>query len=125
MLRGVRVLITGGAGFIGSHLTDRFLADGHEVVVVDNLSSGRESNLREAFATGRCRLVEADVTTPAAATVVAEAQPEVLVHLAAQIDVRVSVADPVRDATANVLGTVTMLEAARRVGARKVLLASS
>jgi UDP-glucose 4-epimerase len=119
------VLVTGGAGFIGSHLTDRFLADGHEVVVVDNLSGGQEANLREAFASGRCRLIEADVTTPAAAAVVAEARPDVLVHLAAQIDVRVSVADPVRDATANVLGTVTMLEAARRAGARKVLLASS
>jgi UDP-glucose 4-epimerase len=121
----VQVLVTGGAGFIGSHLVDRLLADGHRVTVLDDLSSGRTANLRDAFGTGRCELVEADVTTPAAAAAVAAARPEVLVHLAAQIDVRVSVADPVRDAAVNVLGTVTMLEAARVAGARKVLFASS
>jgi UDP-glucose 4-epimerase len=121
----VRALVTGGAGFIGSHLTDRLLADGHEVTVVDDMSSGRQENLRDAFATGRCQLVETDVTSAAAAAAIDAAAPEVVFHLAAQIDVRVSVADPMRDANTNVLGTVNVLEAARRAGTRKVLLASS
>jgi UDP-glucose 4-epimerase len=121
----VRVLVCGGAGFIGSTLTDRLLDDGHDVVVVDDLSHGRRANLHRALETGRCELATADVTGPGLAEVVRAAAPEVVVNLAAQIDVRVSVADPVRDASTNVLGTVAVLEAARRAGARKVVLASS
>ncbi|MEN3305703.1 MAG: UDP-glucose 4-epimerase [Micromonosporaceae bacterium] len=116
----MRVLVTGGAGFIGSHLSDRLVAEGHEVVVVDSLVHGREANLPPA-----ARLVRHDVTAPGLAAVLAAARPEVVFHLAAQIDVRTSVADPVADATSNVLGTVAVLEAARRAGARKVVMASS
>jgi len=121
----MRALVTGGAGFIGSHLTDRLVAGGYEVTVVDNLSTGRVENLTEALQTGRCEFVSADVTTDAAAAAIAAANPDLVFHLAAQIDVRVSVADPVRDAQANVIGTVNVLEAARRAGCRKVLFASS
>ncbi len=121
----MHALVTGGAGFIGSHLTDRLVADGHRVTVVDDLSHGRAANLAVAAATGRCDLVKLDVTDPDLAGVVRSARPEVVFHLAAQIDVRVSVADPLRDVTANVVGTVAVLEAARRAKVPKVVLASS
>jgi UDP-glucose 4-epimerase len=121
----VRALVTGGAGFIGSHLADRLVADGHRITVVDDLSHGRAANLAAAAATGRCDLVKLDVTDPDLAGVVRSARPEVVFHLAAQIDVRVSVADPLQDVTANVVGTVAVLEAARRAEVPKVLLASS
>lgn len=121
----MRVLVCGGAGFIGSTLTDRLIGDGHEVVVVDDFSHGNRANLHGALATGRCELATADITGSGLSDVVAAAAPEVVVNLAAQIDVRVSVANPVLDASTNVLGTVAVLEAARRAGARKVVLASS
>ena len=121
----VRVLVCGGAGFIGSTLSDRLLADGHTVVVVDNLSRGTRANLRGALASGRCELVPLDITDPALPSVVKRVEPEVIVNLAAQIDVRHSVADPLHDASSNVIGTVAVLEAARQAGARKVVLASS
>jgi UDP-glucose 4-epimerase len=119
------VLVTGGAGFIGSHLVDRLVADGHEVVVVDNLSTGCLENLHGALATDRCRLVEYDLANPHLDCRFADARPDAVFHLAAQIDVRASVDDPLRDATVNVLGTVNVLEAARRAGARKVVNVSS
>jgi len=125
MLRRVQALVTGGAGFIGSHLTDRLVADGHRVTVVDDLSHGREANLAAALDTGRCSLVRHDVAAAGLTELVAAAAPEVVFHLAAQIDVRASVADPVHDATVNVLGMVRVLEAARIAGVRKVVFASS
>jgi UDP-glucose 4-epimerase len=114
----VRVLVTGAAGFIGSHLVDRLAADGHEVCGVDDMSSG--SN---APASGG--LHRMDVADPALRTLAGEFRPEVICHLAAQVSVRASVADPVRDARVNVLGTVGVLEAARVAGARKVVFTSS
>jgi UDP-glucose 4-epimerase len=121
----VRVLVCGGAGFIGSTLTDRLITEGHDVVVLDDLSRGTKHNLEGAFASGRCELIEADVTGPELIGAVRDARAEVVVNLAAQIDVRASVADPVRDATTNILGTIAVLDAARLAGARKVVLASS
>ncbi|MCK2237520.1 MULTISPECIES: NAD-dependent epimerase/dehydratase family protein [unclassified Crossiella] len=121
----MRVLVTGGAGFIGSHLSDRLLAEGHQVTVLDDLSNGRLANLDGAVTSDRFRFVELDVTGPELAAAVAEAQPEVIFHLAAQVDVRASVADPLHDAKVNVLGTIAVLEAARAAGTRKVLFASS
>jgi UDP-glucose 4-epimerase len=106
-----RVLVTGGAGFIGSHVADRFLAEGWEVTVLDDLSSGREENLNE-----RARFVRGDITTPEAATLVKGGRFDVLCHLAAQIDVRRSVTDPVFDATRNILGTLNLMEAVRASG---------
>ena len=103
----MRALVTGGAGFIGSHLVDALLARGAEVVVVDDLSSGKRENLD-----GAARLVELDIRAAVLADVFAETRPEVCFHLAAQADVPTSVARPDFDAEVNVVGTVRVLQAA-------------
>lgn len=122
----MRVLVTGGAGFIGSTLVDRLLAEGHEVTVVDDLSRGRLENLESARAAGaRFGFHHMDVNDPAIESVVVGARPEVVFHLAAQIDVRLSVEDPVHDAQVNVVGTVRLAEAARRAGVRRIVFTSS
>jgi UDP-glucose 4-epimerase len=118
-------VVTGGAGFIGSTLVDRLLADGHRVHVIDNFSHGRRENLTDAVSTGRCVVHELDITSPELARTLTLAAPEVVFHLAAQIDVRTSVQNPLQDATVNVLGTVNVAEGARMAGARKVIFASS
>lgn len=123
--RSVRSLVSGGAGFIGSHLVDALIARGDEVVVIDNLSSGRGENIAAAMAQG-ATLVPADVTDLAAVErVCSNAPPDHVFHLAAQVDVRVSVNDPGLDVRVNVEGTVNLLEAARRAGASGFVLASS
>ncbi|WP_219461082.1 NAD-dependent epimerase/dehydratase family protein [Nonomuraea rhizosphaerae] len=121
----MRVMVTGGAGFIGSNLVDRLLAEGHDVVVVDDLSSGSRDNLAAAARHDRFRLHELDVRDPAVIGLAAEVHPEVICHLAAQISVRKSVADPVHDASVNVQGTASILTAAQEGNTRKVLFASS
>ena len=121
----MRTLVTGGAGFIGSALVDRLVGGGHEVTVVDDLSTGRLENLADAFASGRTHLAEVDVAGPELAAAVADARPEVLYHLAAQIDVRRSVADPLHDARVNVLGTIAVATAALEAGCRRLVFASS
>ncbi|WP_336215726.1 NAD-dependent epimerase/dehydratase family protein [Nonomuraea sp. LPB2021202275-12-8] len=121
----MRVLVTGGAGFIGSNLVDRLLADGHEVAAVDDLSSGSRDNLAGAALSDRFTLHELDIRDPALVRLAAEFRPEVVCHLAAQISVRKSVADPVHDARINVEGTAATLVAAREGSARKVVFASS
>jgi UDP-glucose 4-epimerase len=107
----MRVIVTGGAGFIGSNLVDALLGRGDEVHVIDNLSSGKRENVASATV-----LHELDIRDPLE-EVFARIAPELCFHLAAQADVRVSVENPVEDATVNVLGTVRVLEAARRQGA--------
>ncbi len=121
------VLVTGGAGFIGSNLVDRLLAEDRRVVVIDDLSSGRLSNLDEArrSSPGAFEFQRMDITSETVDALVKRHRPEVIVHLAAQVNVRESVADPLRDARVNVLGTINLLEAARRHGVRKVVLATS
>ena len=121
----MRTLVTGGAGFIGSAVVDRLVRDGHEVMVVDDLSTGRLENLADAFNSGRVHLAEVDLAGPELAGVVAEARPEVVHHLAAQIDVRRSVADPLHDARVNVLGTIALAKAALDAGCRRLVFASS
>jgi UDP-glucose 4-epimerase len=122
---GVHCLVTGGAGFIGSNLVDGLLARGHTVTIIDNLSTGKRANLESALGQG-ARLHELDVTDAAAvADVFAMARPEVVFHLAAQIDVRYSVEHPAGDATTNVLGTLAVLEAARAAGTRRVVNTST
>jgi UDP-glucose 4-epimerase len=110
----MRVLVTGGAGFIGSHLTDAFLARGDDVAVVDDLSRGRDGRLDSRAAAHKLSITEAGPLT----ALVERTRPELVCHLAAQIDVRVSVAAPADDAQANVVGTVNVLEAARAADAR-------
>jgi UDP-glucose 4-epimerase len=118
-------LVTGGAGFIGSHVVDALIARGDRVTVVDNLSTGRESNLEQAARYGAVLRVADICDRSALREIFAAAQPEVVFHLAAQIDVRRSVEDPAADARANVLGTIEVLEAARAAGARRVVNTST
>lgn len=118
-------VVTGGAGFIGSTLVDRLVRDGHHVHVVDNFSRGRRENLAAAENSGRCTVHHADINDAHLARVFAAVQPEVVFHLAAQIDVRTSVQRPLADAAVNVLGTINVAEAARKAGARKIVFASS
>jgi UDP-glucose 4-epimerase len=122
----MRALVTGGAGFIGSNLVDALLDQGAEVDVVDSLVTGRRSNL-EAGALGRgARLHELDITdAPALTALVADVAPEVIFHLAAQIDVRRSVEDPAFDASVNVVGTINVLEAARQAGVGRIVNTST
>jgi len=116
----VKILVTGGAGFIGSHVADRMLSDGHQVLIVDDLSTGRERNLPS-----RADFERLDVRTPALEELVLRVRPEAIFHLAAQIDVRRSVADPVLDADINVLGTVRLAKAAALAGCQHVLFSST
>lgn len=123
----MRALVTGGAGFIGSALVDRLLAEGHAVDVVDDLSGGRLSNLAEARAdrAHELKVHQIDIRDPGVVDLIARRHPEVVFHLAAQADVRVSVARPAFDAEVNVVGSIHVLEGARLGGARKVVFASS
>jgi UDP-glucose 4-epimerase len=121
----VRALVTGAAGFIGSTLVDRLLADGHSVVSLDNFASGKATNLEHLADDAAHDFIEADIVTADLDAILDEQRPEVVFHLAAQIDVRHSVADPQFDASVNVIGTVRLAEAARRAGVRKVVHTSS
>jgi UDP-glucose 4-epimerase len=116
----MKVLVTGGAGFIGSHVVDALVAAGHDVVVVDDLSTGRRENVHP-----KARLVELDVTDPRLVDLVRDERPAAVSHHAAQMDVRRSVADPLFDARTNILGTINLLEGARRANVRRVLFVSS
>src|SRR3954471_6440253 len=114
--RSMRTLVTGGAGFIGSNVVDALVERGDSVTVVDNISTGRRENLTGALERG-AELVEADIRdADAMRDLVGRAEPQVIFHLAAQIDVRHSVADPAADARINVEGTINMLSAAHEHG---------
>ncbi|HUY67611.1 MAG TPA: NAD-dependent epimerase/dehydratase family protein [Acidimicrobiales bacterium] len=121
------MLVTGGAGFIGSTLVDRLLAEGHTVDVLDDLSTGSLANLADARAAAGHQLTvhQMDVRSAEVVDLMARRRPEVVFHLAAQADVRVSVADPVFDAEVNVLGTLRVLEGARAAHAGRVVFAAS
>jgi UDP-glucose 4-epimerase len=121
----LRVLVTGAAGFIGSHLVDRLVADGHRVTGLDDLSTGRLDNLSAARKSKLFGFHRFDITSADLMTVVARDEPDVVLHLAAQMDVRKSVADPLHDTRTNVLGTVNVLEACVRNQVPRVVFASS
>src|SRR4051812_39646327 len=106
-----RALVTGGAGFIGSHVADLFLSNGWSVDVIDNLTSGKRRNIPAA-----ATFHEVDIRSPEAATVVRDGNFDAVTHLAAQIDVRRSVSDPMYDASVNIQGTLNLLEAVRASG---------
>ena len=116
----MKILVTGGAGFIGSNVCDAFLGAGHEVVALDNLSTGKRANLSPGV-----RLLEADLRDSRLSALLKEERPEVVCHHAAQIDVRKSVADPIYDAELNLLGMLRLLEASVAAGVQRVLFASS
>src|SRR5437588_7506190 len=120
------MLVTGGAGFLGSHLCDRLLAEGHRVVAVDDLTKGRIANLAEARGYGKqFTFTHMDIRSEGIRTLVARHKPEVLFHLAAQASVSASMDDPLLDASVNVIGLLNILDAARGAGVRKVVFAGS
>jgi UDP-glucose 4-epimerase len=115
-----RFLVTGGAGFIGSHVADRLVAAGHEVAVVDNLSTGRRE-----FVPARAEFFPYDINSQEAADLIRAWRPEALFHHAAQMNVRFSVADPVADARDNILGSLNLLQASVAAGVKKIMFAST
>jgi UDP-glucose 4-epimerase len=123
----MHALVTGGAGFIGSTLVDRLLAEGHEVDVLDDLSTGSLVNLADARARGggALRIHQLDIRLPDAADLIELRRPNVVFHLAAQADVRVSVAKPAFDAEVNIIGSLNVLEGARRAGTERIVFAAS
>lgn len=116
----MRILVTGGAGFIGSHIADAYLAAGHEVAIVDDLSTGYREQVHP-----RAVFHLVDIADPKLSTLVSEYSPDVVCHHAAQMDLRRSVADPIFDARVNILGLLRLLEACKISGVKKVLYASS
>jgi UDP-glucose 4-epimerase len=120
------MFVTGGAGFIGSHLCDRLLAEGHRVIAIDDLSTGRIANLAEARGYGQSfTFFNADVRSDGLLALFERHRPEVVMHLAAQPGVRPSLEDPIRDASVNLMGLLNVLECCGRTGVRKVVFASS
>ena len=116
----MKILVTGGAGFIGSHVVDAFIGAGHEVVVVDDLSTGHRENLNPG-----AKFVQLDITDPKMVALIRDERPAVLNLHAAQMDVRRSVADPLFDAKVNILGTINCIEGARKANVRRVIFVSS
>jgi UDP-glucose 4-epimerase len=112
--------VTGGAGFIGSHIVDAYLNQNHEVTILDDLSTGKKKNVNP-----RAKFVQSDIRDPNISTLFAESRFEVVNHLAAQLDVRKSVQDPFFDASVNILGTLRLLECGRAYGVRKFIFSSS
>lgn len=116
----MKILVTGGAGFIGSHVVDLYLAHGHQVVVVDNLATGRRQNLNPA-----ATFYQLDIRDPLLAELFAQERPEVVNHHAAQVSVRESVADPLLDADINIRGSLNLLECSRQSGVQRFIYISS
>jgi UDP-glucose 4-epimerase len=116
----MKIAVTGGAGFIASQIADAYVAAGHEVIVIDNLITGKRVNVPRG-----AKFFEADIRAPEIAEIFRSERPQVLSHHAAQLDVRKSVADPAFDADVNLLGTLNLLEAAREVQIERVIFASS
>ena len=115
-----KILVTGGAGFIGSHLTDKLIEKGHNVVVIDNLSTGRKENLNP-----KAKFYEMDICNTDIFKVFQEEKPEIVFHFAAQIDIRKSVKDPIEDAKINILGSLNLIQNCQKIGVKRFIFASS
>lgn len=116
----MKIIVTGGAGFIGSHVVDAYIKLGHEVVVIDNLSTGMEENINP-----KAKFYKVDIVSPECEEIFRKEKPDVLNHHAAQIDVRKSVQDPIFDANVNIIGTLNLLELCVKYGVKKVIFAST
>jgi len=116
----MKILVTGGAGFIGSHVVDLFVSEGYEVVVVDDLSTGRASNLNPA-----ATFYQIDIRDPKLVEVFEKERPDFVSHHAAQMDVRRSVVEPLFDADVNILGSINLIEAAKKTGVKRIVYISS
>ncbi|UCD84411.1 MAG: NAD-dependent epimerase/dehydratase family protein [Deltaproteobacteria bacterium] len=116
----MKILVTGGAGFIGSHVVDGYVADGNEVIVIDNLSRGKKENINT-----HARFFQLDIRDPKIEEIFKSEMPEVVNHHAAQIDVRKSVEEPLCDAEANILGTINLLQNCHKFQVKRILFASS
>jgi len=116
----MKIMLTGGAGFIGSHIADLFIKKGHHVIIIDNLSNGKKANINPAASFYHC-----DIRDQGLEEIFAQEKPDVLNHHAAQVSVRDSVADPIYDLEINIRGTVHLLELSRKYGVKKVIFASS
>ncbi len=116
----VKIVVTGGAGFIGSHIVDAYIARGHEVYVIDDLSTGKKSNLNK-----QATFHSMDIVDPALPKILSKISPDIVNHHAAQMDVRRSVADPLFDSRINILGFLNLLESCKNLGVKRVIFASS
>jgi UDP-glucose 4-epimerase len=116
----VKIVVTGGAGFIASHVVDAYIDLGHEVVVVDDLSAGKRMNLN-----ARARAFDLNVASPDFISLVLQERPDIINHHAAQVSPRHSVLDPINDATRNIIGSINVIEASRQAGVGKVIYVSS
>jgi UDP-glucose 4-epimerase len=116
----MKILVTGGAGFIGSHIVDRYILNGHDVVIVDNLSTLLNKNIN-----GEAKFYRLDITDRKLKDVFKKEKPQIVSHHAAQIDIRKSVSDPVFDAEVNIVGSLNVLQSCVEIGAKKVIFASS
>jgi UDP-glucose 4-epimerase len=116
----LKIVVTGGAGFIASHVVDAYIDKGHEVFVIDDFSTGQKKNLNP-----RAKVESIDIAHPRAAELIRDSKPDVINHHAAQMDVRQSVADPAFDARVNIIGFINLLEAAKDTGVKKVIFSSS
>ncbi len=115
-----KILVTGGAGFIGSHLVDRLIKQGHKVVVIDNLSTGRKENLNP-----KAKFYKLDICLPKISEIFKKEKPQIVFHFAARIEARISVKDPLGDAKINILGSLNILENCRVFKVKKIVFASS
>ena len=116
----MKILVTGGAGFIGSHLTDKLIENGHCVVVIDNLSTGKKENFNP-----KAKFYKIDIRSPKIFQIFKNERPEIVFHFAAQADVRKSVQNPIKDAKINILGTLNVLENCKRIKVKKFIFPSS
>jgi len=116
----MKILITGGAGFIGSHLADKLIEQNHKVVIIDNLSTGRKENLNK-----KAKFYKIDINKKEVSTIFKKEKPEIVFHFAAQINVRKSVEDPIEDAKANILGGLNILENCKKFKVKKVIFSST